>query len=264
MSAPTEAQLLRLLGQRYQAPEWAFLQHVADATGWKKGRTLDAVAMSLWPSRGLELHGFEVKVSRGDWLRELRKPDKADGWALRCHRFWLVAPAEVVLPIEIPALWGLIEQKGRKLQMVREAPARPVEPLSWERMAALLRGVQQAQSGMVPRVDIADELEAAREKATERALEEARRGASTAEKDLAALRKNVEAFEAASGVEIERWKGGDIGQAVRVVLDEGTASERAKHQMTYARNAAADALRTIDEALVRMGAVAEAAPARKR
>ena len=44
---------------RCRPPEWALFFEVADSTGLAgHGRYLDAVAMNLYPSRGLELHGF--------------------------------------------------------------------------------------------------------------------------------------------------------------------------------------------------------------
>ena len=60
-------------GRRHQ---WIFLTNVRDTTGRPKGsrrRYADAVAMNLWPSKGLALHGFEIKVSRSDFLTELRE-----------------------------------------------------------------------------------------------------------------------------------------------------------------------------------------------
>ena len=45
----------------------------------------------VWPSRGLYLHGFEIKVHRNDWLRELKNPAKAEEIAGYCHFWWVVA-----------------------------------------------------------------------------------------------------------------------------------------------------------------------------
>jgi len=39
--------------------------------------------MDLWPSGGLEIHGHEVKVSRSDWLRELKEPEKRPSSSVR-------------------------------------------------------------------------------------------------------------------------------------------------------------------------------------
>jgi hypothetical protein len=81
----TEASMLSLLRKRHAAkggngPEWAYLEKVRDAPGFDARRTADAMALGLWHNRGCELHGFEIKVSRADWRRELAELAKADGW----------------------------------------------------------------------------------------------------------------------------------------------------------------------------------------
>ena len=66
---------------RFSFPEdqYALLFEVRNSTGYgKRIRSADALAMSLWPSRGLELIGFEIKRSRIDWLKELSQPEKAE------------------------------------------------------------------------------------------------------------------------------------------------------------------------------------------
>jgi len=89
----TEAKLIVLLKERFAAPEFAFLPHVRNGTGYARGttRTADALAMSLWPSRGLELYGFEIKSERRDWLRERENPEKAEEICRFCDRWWVVA-----------------------------------------------------------------------------------------------------------------------------------------------------------------------------
>jgi hypothetical protein len=79
-----------MLRERHPAPEWAIFFEVANGLGVSDRRYADAVAMSLFPSRGLDVHGFEVKTARGDWLRELKNPKKADVIASYCDFWWLV------------------------------------------------------------------------------------------------------------------------------------------------------------------------------
>lgn len=57
------------MAKRWRSPEWAIMWEVGEGTGAASGRYADAVMMSLWPSRGLELHGVEIKVSKSDWKR---------------------------------------------------------------------------------------------------------------------------------------------------------------------------------------------------
>jgi hypothetical protein len=137
----TEREVLDLLAARHVAPEWAFLRHVANGTGRHQSRTADGIAMNLWPSRGMELHGFEVKVYRGDWLRELKDPAKADEIAARCHRWWVVASDDFVVQQDdlFPQAWGLMVVREGALVVVREAPLLTPAPLTWEFLAAILR-----------------------------------------------------------------------------------------------------------------------------
>jgi len=110
----TEADLHALLRQRYtvlsgNGPRYAYLPHVRSSAGHDAERTLDAVVMDLWPSKGLDLHGFEMKCSRSDWLRELKQPTKAAMFVDRVDRFWIVAAADdIVRRDELPPSWGLL------------------------------------------------------------------------------------------------------------------------------------------------------------
>src|ERR1700751_5682787 len=104
----SEATVFEALAKRFPAPAWALISQVRNSTGYSGDRTCDAIAMSLWPSRGLELHGFEIKCSRGDWLSEMRRPDKADKMFKYFDRWWLaVSDASVVNDYELPPTWGL-------------------------------------------------------------------------------------------------------------------------------------------------------------
>lgn len=141
----SEHSVVELLRARYtrnagNGPEYAFMRGVRNAAGYGATRSFDAVAIALWPSRHLELTIFEVKVSRSDWLRELKAnpnggttlDDKA-GHALElADRFVVVAPAGIVRLDELPPGWGLlevVERAGVALRMVVE-PAL-LKPREW-------------------------------------------------------------------------------------------------------------------------------------
>lgn len=118
----TEAAILDLLRDRHAstgnggAGEWAFMPQVRNAAGFDASRTLDALALHLWPSRGLVLHGYEVKTSRSDFLREIKDPAKAEAFCRLVEFFWIVAPKGVVKKGELPTTWGLIEVHGTGTQ----------------------------------------------------------------------------------------------------------------------------------------------------
>lgn len=91
------------------------MAQVRDRAGFDATRTLDAVVMDTWPSSGLALHGFEIKVSRADWRRELAEPAKSAAFTRLLDYFWIVAPPDVVQRAELPELWGLLETTERGL-----------------------------------------------------------------------------------------------------------------------------------------------------
>lgn len=155
----TEVDLLDLLRQRYtrdygNGPRYVFMTHVRSAPGFDARRCLDAMAMDLWPSSGNELHGFEVKTGRSDWLRELAQPGKAGEFTGRVDRFWIVAPAGVVAPGELPDNWGLMCPGRGTLRVARPARrvdrSRAVDPAF---LACLLRAARYEAgrgAGVVP------------------------------------------------------------------------------------------------------------------
>lgn len=121
----TEADVLAHLRRRYAKPgnggsgEYAFLTHVRNGAGFSATRTFDAVAIDLYPGRGLGIHIIEVKVSRGDWLRELRQPEKSAAAEALADFFWVATPPGIVKRDELGDRWGLIEiRNGRARTMV--------------------------------------------------------------------------------------------------------------------------------------------------
>ena len=73
-----------------------------DAIGWK--RACHSVVV-------------ECKVARADFLADLEKPfRRRSELGMGCERFYL-APAGLVRPGELPAGWGLLETRGRRIGM---------------------------------------------------------------------------------------------------------------------------------------------------
>lgn len=84
-------------------------------------RTLDAMAVNCWKSRGYVIHGYEIKVTRKDFLRELQDPGKHETFYTWVDKFILVTPHKLIRPDELPARWGLMEldANGRWLRMTK-------------------------------------------------------------------------------------------------------------------------------------------------
>ncbi len=144
-------------GERY-----AVLFEVRNGTAFKANRSVDAIVMSLWPSLGMELWGIEIKVSRGDWLRELKAPEKASEVFAYFDRWFLVAPADVAKPDELPEPWGWMVPEGGKLRKVRDAALNPsTKQVDRDFLAALLRRTAKTDDAFVNK-QVSTALEAQR------------------------------------------------------------------------------------------------------
>lgn len=83
--------------------------------------SIDFLSVACWPSLKYVVHGHEVKVSRSDWLRELKNPAKSLRNMPMCDMWWLVAPKGVAKEEELPPRWGFLEHNGYSFWCVRQA-----------------------------------------------------------------------------------------------------------------------------------------------
>jgi hypothetical protein len=238
----TEAKVLAKLRARYAGDAWAFLTHVPNATGARATRTADAMAMSLWPSRGLNLHGFEVKVSRSDWRRELKAPDKAEAVARYCDRWWLVAGGPgVVLDGELPDGWGLLVVKGARLICEREAPELTPEPIDCTFLAGLLRAATAGTAADA-------ETRAAYERGHEHGMREAESRLRLVEREVEGLREIVETFGRVTGTYMRTWNGAEKAEQIAAALRALMTGENRADQLEQRMRTLAAQAKQIAEA----------------
>ena len=222
--ARNEHQISRLLAEKFPAPEYAFLTQVRNATGFARTvRTADALAMSCYPSRGLHLHGFEVKSHRSDWLKELRDPDKAEEIAKHCHFWWVVTAGVGVAKLdEVPPNWGLMHvhetpKHGVHLKTVRKAVQADALAPSHGLLASILRNAIESRELTAEGLAKAAE-EAGYKRGVVDGAERARRmdnsNANFAKRDHDRLKQSVADFEKASGIKIDAFNGHQMGDAV--------------------------------------------------
>lgn len=122
---------------------------VGDDTGTRVRRHADAVAIGIWPSTGHQIHGFEIKVSRGDFLAEMKSPEKSQPVFRYCHRWSLVTPPGLVKVSELPPNWGLMTFDGKTMRTVQQAPRLTPEPPTSGFMAALVRRAGDMDSEII-------------------------------------------------------------------------------------------------------------------
>lgn len=249
MKPMTADDLRAALRDRFPVAEYALFFEVRNGTGFQRTtRSADALAMSLWPSRGLDLHGFEIKVDRRDWMRELKDPAKAEEIARFCNRWWLVvSDASLVRDGELPPTWGLLAMKDGKLKVVKEAPALTPQPVTPLFLASVLRSAQA-----IPEQAISQRVESEVMRRVDAEIKFANERAERAEKQAAErvedLRRKIDAFERVSGLRIDGYHGPKIAEAVKFVREGGLAKVKADAQRALAElQRVADVARVVAE-----------------
>lgn len=143
----TSDQVWVALRLRFPAPRYATMAEVRDSTGISHKRTADAIIVNLWGSDGHEIQGVETKVSRSDFLQELKDPTKASAIFQYCDRFWLaVGDPDIVKEGELPVNWGLLVPKGKSLVVAKPAPKLEPVPITRKFLGGLMRAAEDQLS----------------------------------------------------------------------------------------------------------------------
>lgn len=213
----TAADVRTALKLRYPPSSHALLWEVAPTTGGGT-RYADAVAFGLWASHGHAIEGIEVKVSRGDFLAEMKQPEKSEPVMRFCNRWWLACPAGMVSPDELPSTWGLLElfENGTLRQKVKAPKLEPVTP-TLGFMAALIRrsaGVDEDMSNIEIGRRVTDEVRRQTENLRRQYVDQAAQRVQAAEEAI----QTIEKIKAETGIDLTsyRWNGERLGDAVKL------------------------------------------------
>lgn len=110
---PDAARLIEIVEQAMHASpsEWLFFRELRVGTGRRNSgaQRLDGLALNTLPHTAMKRVCYEVKVSRSDFLSELRQPLKRRIGMRYSNEFYFVTPAALVDAEEIPAECGLVE-----------------------------------------------------------------------------------------------------------------------------------------------------------
>lgn len=121
--------ILRQLAKRHvgrQAMDDVFLTEVKNGRTWDNREPLRMDALAIRKSWAKPLVvGYEVKVSRSDFLQDTKWPKYMD----LCHEFYFVCPNELIAADELPPTVGLIWYNPEKdcITTRRKAVYRPVD-----------------------------------------------------------------------------------------------------------------------------------------
>lgn len=154
----TSADIIKALRKRHGNREWAFFPELRVGTGYQTRRLakqginpeqrLDAFAFNLYPSKKHMRITYEIKVSRSDFLHELKNPMKRKQGLELSNEFYFVTPVGLVKPEEIPTECGLIEVYDNLNSRIKvRAPRRKGTEPSWNFIASIARRVQKDEQG---------------------------------------------------------------------------------------------------------------------
>jgi hypothetical protein len=241
--------------KRWASPEYAIMWEVGEATGALAGRRADAVIMSLWPSRGLELHGIEIKVSRTDWKRESADPGKAEAIGRFCDRWWVHTSPGVVQDLsEMPPAWGLREWNGKTWATRKEAEKTEAEQVTKPFLAAMLRRADGTMRALMKeaRLEAEDQLRAENDRRRERFQDEVKRAVERRTTELAQNAEAMREFEEAFGEGALRDWGVDrkaLGRAA-LALHRCRIGHYVPGEMPKLLREAADRIEAVSQLLV--------------
>jgi hypothetical protein len=212
----TETDITNAIETKFGFPYYISFPQFRNNTGYNSSRIADCLSLALYDSKEFVIQGFEVKVSRQDWLNELKYPDKSESIMKYCDHWWIVAPPHIVQTEEIPEAWGCYEYKAKRLYLRKAAPELKPVPLSRGFMASLLQRAAKLDHSMslVP-IEKFNKMCDERFKAGKKSVEN---DAKSAETDLKVLKEKVAAFEKASGIDISSSSDlKDLGSLVKLV-----------------------------------------------
>ncbi len=92
-----------------------------------------------------------LKISRGDFLRDIKQPLKHRPALTFSNEFFFVAPEGMLKPEELPLFAGLTEVKWNDnhkrlyLQQKVSAPWRDTVPPNWRFVVSLVRSIQKQE-----------------------------------------------------------------------------------------------------------------------
>lgn len=195
----TAYQLRVALRDRYEPPEWHVEEEVTLG-----GRRLDVVALNLWGARRYRIVGFELKVDRGDWLREITDFRKSEEWCAVADQFYVVTPSKLIRADELPEGWGHLELCGSRMMTRRHAAQKTGATLPREvaarfigRLAEIIRQATYHDKEILRR-----EIRAEVEKTL---TDELRRTADVERRDAEEVRKQYRELLQALGLEPHEW-----------------------------------------------------------
>jgi len=128
----TSDHVYKAIKDKFSDPQrYATMSEVNCGTGYAGKSWIDALVISLWPSDGLHRMAFEIKVSRADFLSEMKKHAKNEFFREHCHEFWYATAKGVVKSDdEIPEGCGWMCMRGKNQLVIQKQAQRKADVLN--------------------------------------------------------------------------------------------------------------------------------------
>jgi hypothetical protein len=163
VSISTE-QIRQALDHQYRG-EWVFIDELRNGTGYTDAANgyMDGFAINTYPSKRFHRIAFEIKISRSDFTREIRKPLKRKVALLYSNQFYFVTPPGLLKAEDLPPEAGLMEWTEADpaqlnvfgawrahpypwLKEIVPAPWRDTPPPSWSLFCSMARKLRKETS----------------------------------------------------------------------------------------------------------------------
>jgi hypothetical protein len=158
--------------------EWIFLRELRVGTGFRSSsaQRLDAFALNCFAHTSMKRVCYEVKISRADFLCEMKQPLKRRIGLRYSNEFYFVTPAGLLNTSEVPIECGLVEigvstdtqwksilaqsaafayfdpQHGSYCRITIPAPWRETPGPTWQFVAGMLRNQQRGYQDKPPKL----------------------------------------------------------------------------------------------------------------
>jgi hypothetical protein len=133
---------------------WVFLGELKEGKGEGFGtdQRIDAWAIQCHKHKAVDnlMRAFEIKITRADFLSEIRNPDKRAFAYSVSHEFYFVAPTGIIPPATLSPDDGLIEYnpETKAMKIVKIPTVRGLNPARWSFVALALRAAAMNQQGI--------------------------------------------------------------------------------------------------------------------
>lgn len=140
MSKKTNKVTAKFLLDKLEQEGVVLLREVRNKAAHHANRSLDGMSFGTWPSKGTHMVGYEVKINRSDWKKEIEDIEKSEAFRPFCKYFYLVSSKNIAEFHEIPETWGWLEWDGRRMVTVKPAPEnKSIQPLPSTMLAAITK-----------------------------------------------------------------------------------------------------------------------------